>query len=125
MLQQIDSAKYFIGKTLESPIMYDETRKIIYRTRSLLDVYNKDYLNALKNYILLHKLSDSIKFVDKSAEISRLKNWYEFEQKDNENLILHQEQTKQQSLLLILTVAIGMIFALFVLSLYFYIKISI
>jgi len=122
MLQRTDSAEYFIKKAWEYPILYDDTKLELFRVRYLIDFNNNDYRNALESYKKYHHLSDSINKAGKSAEITRMRNWYELEQKDNENMLLQHEYQKQRRLILVLQGALAMIFALFALSVFFYRK---
>jgi len=116
MLHQADSAEYYLKKVWEVPGLKNEEKLTQYRVRSLLDSYKGDYRSALESFKKYHHLSDSIAKTEKTAEMSRMKNWHELEQKDNENEILHHEQQKQQKLIRFLTGALMMILVLLTLS---------
>jgi signal transduction histidine kinase len=122
MLHRIDSAEYYMKKALESPVLDNGTKLTLHRTRSLLDANNSDYSGALESYKKFHHLSDSLTKAGKSAEIARMRNWHELEQKDHENEILLQEHQKQQKLIRILTGALLMIIVLLALSVFLYRK---
>ena len=122
MLQRTDSAEYFMNKAWEYPIIYEDTKLELYRVSSLIDFNKNDYRNALESYKKHHHLYDSIAKAGKSAEITRMRNWYELEQKDNENILLQQEYQKKHRLILILQGALVMIFALLALTIFFYRK---
>jgi len=122
MLNQIDSAEYFMKKVDEAPFISYENSVTKYRIHSMLHEKKGNYRSALESYKKFNHLSDSISKVGKSTEITRMRNWYELEQKDRENEILQQEKQKQQKLILILALALTMIIALFALSIFFYRK---
>ena len=122
MLHQTDSAEYFLKKVREFPIIYEDTRLVMFRVNYLIDVNKNDYRNALDSYKKYHHLSDSLVKVGKTTEIARMRNWYELEQKDNENMLLQQAHQKQHRLILILQGALAMIFALFAMLVFFYRK---
>jgi signal transduction histidine kinase len=124
MLQQVDSAEYYISKTMDMPVKTDETKQFLYRACSLLESSKGDYRNALEIYRQYYHLSDSIAKAKKTLDIARIKNWHELEQKDIENELLQQEQQKQNRLILILAIAMGLIFVFLALSFYFYNKSS-
>jgi len=119
MLHRVDSAEYYLKKAREAPFIDDETKRKLYRNHSAVEAVKGNYKNALESYRKFHHLSDSIA-KDGKAEISLLRNWHEFEQKNNENQILQYEKQKQHWLILILTGSLGMIFVLFTLSVFFY-----
>ena len=122
MTGRVDSAEYYIKKAQNSPLVTDDTKKILYHSRSVLDSYRGDYLGALAHFKSYHHLYDSIAQAGKTAEIARMKNWHELEQKDNENEILQQEKQEQRKLILILAAALLMILALLFLSILYYRK---
>ncbi|MCL2074234.1 MAG: HAMP domain-containing histidine kinase [Marinilabiliaceae bacterium] len=115
MLQDVDSAYYFLDKSEESFAYRNDVLLDKYRIISMLDTIKGDYRSALENFKKFHQISDSISKAGKTAEIARMKNWHELEQKDNENEILQQEKQKQQRLILILSVTLLMIIALLLL----------
>ena len=122
MLNQTDSAEYFMKKTEEFPIIDDQIRIFHYQARIAIENAKGNYRSAYEMYQKYHHFTDSIAKEGKSIEITRLKNWYELEQKDHENEILIQEKQKQQKLILILAVALALIIALFALSIILYRK---
>jgi len=122
MLNQIDSAEYYIKKTLNAPILTDEARLILQRTHSLLESGKGDYRAALESYKKYHHLSDSIVRAGKTAETGRLKNWYELEQKDAENKHLQEERQMHHKRILNMTIALIMILALLILFVFYYRK---
>ena len=122
MLHRIDSAEYYINKTLNAPILTDEARLILQRTRSLLESEKGNYRGALESYKKYHHLSDSIVRAGKTAETGRLKNWHELEQKENENRRLHEERQMHFKQLIIMGVSLAIIFALLILFVIYYRK---
>ena len=124
MLHQVDSAEYYIQKALNLSNLDNESKLTLLRSQSLIASSKNDYLNAMESYKKYHQLSDSIAKARKSIEISRLKNWYELEQKDIENELLQQEKQKQQKLLLLMSVGLLIIISLLVVSIIFYRKSS-
>ena len=124
MINQADSAEYYMRKAYESPFVTDETKLILSRCRSLLHLKKGDYKNALNEFHSYHQLYDSIAKAGKTTEMARIKVWHEFDQKELENRILHQEHQKQQKLNIILAILLLMTFALFAIAVFFSRKIS-
>ena len=122
MLHQTDSAEYFMNRAWEFPMVYEDTKLELYRVRSMIDFNRNDYRNALESYKKYHYLSDSLSKAGKTAEIAQMRNWYELEQKDNENMLLQQEHQKQRTLIFILQGALAIIFVLFAIAVFFYRK---
>ena len=124
MLHRLDSADYYLKKALDSSFEDSRTNQLYiqYQALSTIETAKGDYRNALNHYRKFHHITDSIAKEGKTMDIARLKNWYELEQKDNENLILQQEGQKQHRLILILEGTLVMIFALLAFSLFFYRK---
>jgi len=124
MLNKIDSAEYFIKKVQDSPIVYEDTEKDIYRVTSLVEAAKGNYKKALEEYKTYHFHSDSVNINMKSAEIARIKNWHELEQKDIENENLQKEYLKQRKQTFILLISLILILALLSLVVFFYRKIN-
>ncbi|MCL2074592.1 MAG: HAMP domain-containing histidine kinase [Marinilabiliaceae bacterium] len=124
MLEKADSANYYLAKCMEHPVVEDKRWIDIYRVRSQIDFVKGNLKSSLENYHRLHYFSDSLNEQEKTLEISQLKNWFELEQKDNENEILHQEKQKQQKLLILLSIGSLLILILLTISLLLYRKTS-
>ncbi|MCL2073194.1 MAG: HAMP domain-containing histidine kinase [Marinilabiliaceae bacterium] len=124
VLNKMDSAKYYMEKAGEAPAMDHNTKIINYRARIAFESAKGNYENALEIHKEYFSFVDSISNVGKSIDIARMKNWYELEQKDNENELLHLEKQKQQKLILILAGALVLIFALLALLIVIYRKTS-
>ncbi|MCL2073642.1 MAG: HAMP domain-containing histidine kinase [Marinilabiliaceae bacterium] len=122
MLQLVDSAEYFLKKSQDEYDTQDYIIPNIERIRSELNFIKGDYRSAFQNYKNFHFLSDSLSQTLKTSEISRIRNWYELEQKDNENELLQQEKQKQQKLITFLTGTLSLIFILFALLIILYRK---
>ena len=124
LLHRLDSADYYSKKSWDVSLTYaDGDDKLrMYHTQSLIDSIKGDFRNALGNFKSFHHLSDSVAKAGKTAEITRLKNWNELEQKDNENEILQSEKQKQHKLILVLAGALVVILALLALAVYYYRK---
>ena len=121
-LHRLDSAEFYVKKAENLNIVYDVTRTELLRIRSLIESEKGNYRGALEIYKKYHHVTDSIAKVGKTAEISRMRNWKELEQKDRENEILQQEKQKQKHLIWILGGALAMIFVLLGMSVFFYRK---
>jgi signal transduction histidine kinase len=124
MLHQTDSAEYYMKKAGDSFLTDAGIKMTTYRTRSLLEAGKGNHRNALETYKKYHHLSDSIARAGKTTEMARLRNWLEFEQKDNENMILLHEKQKQRKLIWILAVSQVLIFVLLGLSVFLYRKVA-
>ena len=124
MLHQADSAEYFLKKGQDCLIKHEGIGLDIHSVRSILESNKGDYRSALENFKKYHHLSDSIAKVGKSSDIARMRNWYELEQKENENILLQQEHQKQKRLIWLLSGTLALILALFGLSVFLYKKIS-
>ena len=122
LLQQTDSAKHYLKKGQDGHVMFDRIRITIDYIRSLIEVADGDYRSALESFKKFHHLSDSIAKTEKTAEIARMRNWHELEQKNNENQLLQQEQQKQHRLIRILAGALVLILVLLAMSLFLYRK---
>ena len=122
LLNQLDSAEYYLKKSREVPLLVDFMKAKLYQINSTIDSKKGNYRRALENFRKFHLLSDSLTQAGKTAEITRLKNWNELEQKDNDNEILQLEKQKQHKLILILTSSLVMILALFFLSAFLFSK---
>jgi len=122
MLHRIDSAEYYINKTMAAPILTDEARLILLRTRSLLESEKGDYRSALEIYKKYHRLSDSIVRAGKTAETGRLKNWHELEQKENDNRHLQEECQMHFKQIFIMGGSLAIIFALLILFVIYFRK---
>ena len=68
--------------------------------------------------------TDSLKQVLDSGTNIKAKVWHEFDQKELEKILLQKEYQKQQKLTLILEISLVMIFVLFVLTIFFYRKMT-
>ena len=124
VLNKMDSAKFYMEKAGEAPAMDHNTKIINYRARIAFESAKGNYENALEIHKEYFSFVDSISKAGKTEEIARMRNWYEFEQKDIKNELLLQEKQKQQSLILILTVAVFLFFAVLALIILFYRKTS-
>jgi len=122
MINLVDSAEYYMKKAQESPRVTDDTKLILYRSRAVIDSIKGDSWGALASFKLYHQLSDSVANAGKTAEIGRMRNWYELEQKDNENQLLQKEHRKQRRLIWILAGSLVIIFALLAMAISFYRK---
>ncbi|MCL2074658.1 MAG: HAMP domain-containing histidine kinase [Marinilabiliaceae bacterium] len=122
LLQQVDSAEYFLQKMRESIMVRDAAIVNVYLLNSKLDSIKGDHRSAFENYKNFHFISDSLSQTHKTSEISQIRNWYELEQKDNENELLQQEKQKQQKLIIILTGSLSIIFVLLSLLIFLYRK---
>ena len=118
MLRRVDLAEYYLGKAINTKPIYEEVKIRSHYTRSLIDTKKGHYRSALESYKKFHHLTDSIHKAQKTADIARMKNWYELEQTE----ILQQEKQNQRRLILILAGALAIIVALFVLSVSLYRK---
>ena len=123
MMHHIDSAEYYIQKAMDSPVI-EYYLQNVYLSRAKVDSLKGDYLSALANFQKFHQISDSLSKEEKTTEMARIKVWYEFDQKELENTLLQQEYQKQQKMSLRLAIALVAIFALLVLSVFFYRKIT-
>ena len=122
-LNNIDSAVYYVNKANESHfVSFFEKEK--YLANAQVDSLKGDYFSALANFQKYHQLSDSISKEEKSTDMTRLKVWHEFDQKEIEKKIMQQEYQKQQRLILILEIFSVLIFMSFTLSIFFYRKIN-
>ncbi|MCL2073643.1 MAG: HAMP domain-containing histidine kinase [Marinilabiliaceae bacterium] len=122
ILNQNDSAEYFIKKAWELPVIDYQARMSLYNSHSSIEANKGNYQNALEFYKKYFHMSDSVAQTGKTSEIARMKNWFELEQKDIEYEILQQEKQKQKRLILILSVALLLIFALLSLLILLYRK---
>ena len=122
MLHRVDSAEYYLGKAMNSPLIYEEIRIRNHYIRSLMESTKGDHRSAMESFKKYHHLTDSLHKAQKTADIARMKNWYVLEQKDLENELLQQEKQTQQRWIWILSGMLVVIFALFALSIYFYRK---
>jgi len=120
MLQITDSAEYYIKKAFDDPALPTVTRMTLYNAQSLVASNKNDNMSALEFLKKHHSLQESRHKERKSADIARMKNWNELEQKDKENEVLQQERQKQYGLIRILTGALMMIIVLLVLSVILY-----
>jgi len=123
MINRVDSAEFFIEKAQNSPLVTDDTRLILYRSRSALDYIKGDHKSALTFYKLYHNLSDSIAKTGRTTEMARIKLWHEFDQKELEKTLLQQDYEKQRKFSQVLSIAMAIILALLALTIYFYRKI--
>ena len=121
-MNNIDSAEYYVNKAKESPLIIN-FKKDLYFASAKVDSLKGDYLSALGNFQKFHHINDSLSKEEKTIEMSRIKLWHEFDQKEVEKRILQQEYQKQQKLTTTLAVALVMILALFALVVFFYRKI--
>ena len=122
MIQQNDSAEYYIKKAGDSHLLTDNTQLILLQSRSQIEENHKNYKKALEIYKLYHYLSDSIAIEEKTTEIAQMKNWKELEHKDRENLILQQGKEKQQKFIIVLAMSLVLIFMLFVVVVFYHKK---
>jgi len=81
-------------------------------------------MSALTNFQKFHHITDSLSKEEKTTDMARLKVWYEFDQKENEQRILQQEYQKQRTLTFILAVSLFMTLTLLALTVFFYRKIT-
>lgn len=120
ILKQYDKAAKYLIKAymLAQKSGAQEVLKENYLFQSRLDSATGKTLKALANYQKYTTLKDSIFNQQKSAQIAQMKTQFETEQKENQILLLEQEQKNQQSTiqrqnLIILLICLGMATALF------------
>jgi len=112
ILQVNDSAEYYLRKTIDGSDLPTLTKLKVYVSQSFIEANKNNCKNSLYFFKKYHNLKDSLNKVQKSTDISRMKNWYELEQKELKNEILLYEKQKQSNLIRILTVATILIFVL-------------
>ncbi len=120
LMHQVDSAEWCLQKVAQSPIIYASTRMRILQSKSMLDSIRGNCWGALAHFKAYSHLADSLAKDKNTNEVARMKNWYEIEQKENENRILQQEQHKQSRLIYSLVGTLVLIIILIVLLAYLY-----
>ena len=108
-LHSVDSAEYYVKKTLDSPMKINQEIVDVYRAAAVVDSLKGDYLGAMTNIRKYYHICDSISKEEKSTEMARIKLWHEMEQRDNENLLLQQESRKQYILILTLVALLALL----------------
>ena len=124
LLQQIDSAIYYLDKTDKVlPYVDHQIMSALYSAQIELETAKGDYKKAYEISQKYYHFADSIQTAQKSEDMARMKNWLELEQKDIENAILQEEKIIQQKLLKLLSISLLCIFALLPFSFFYYRKI--
>jgi len=123
MLHNIDSAEYYIKKTLDAHMITNQMYGV-YFAAAKVDSLKGDYLSALANFQKFHHISDSLSKDEKTTEMARVKLWYEFDQKELENTLMQQEYQKQRKLIMVLVISLVMILILLAIAVFFYRKIT-
>ena len=122
ILNQLDSAVYYLAKQNEIPYKSWQTEWYGLRARSLIEEKKGKHVAALESFKRYHNILDSIEKAMKTTDIARLRMWNELERKDAENQILQLEKVKQQMKIIAFAMAVVMLIALFTLLAIWYYK---
>lgn len=113
---QYDSA-YFYGKELLNigTIYAKQTA-----SRCLTELYmmRKDYGNALKHLKLFNEYTDSVKNITATESVSRMNSLYNYNLREKENLMLKAENSRNLSIIAIVTAVCCVVLSVFVTYIY-------